>query len=64
MPGSAAIDNGVNSAGLVLDQRGFNRVSGSGIDIGAVEVVPEPNCLGLMCAALLAISARRKRESL
>ncbi|MGC3960617.1 MAG: choice-of-anchor Q domain-containing protein [Verrucomicrobiota bacterium] len=40
LAGSPAIDAGVSSAaaGLVIDQRGLARVSGSAADIGAVEV--------------------------
>jgi hypothetical protein len=40
LPGSPAINAGSNAvipAGLTLDQRGFPRVSGSAVDIGAVE---------------------------
>ena len=44
-PGSPVIDAGDNSsatnAGLTTDQRGFNRISGGTVDIGAVEVQQE-----------------------
>ncbi len=41
--GSLAIDAGTNPLATLQDQRGFNRLVGSGIDIGSVETVPEPS---------------------
>ncbi len=35
--GSSAIDAGANPTGLTTDQRGFARLAGAGVDIGAVE---------------------------
>ena len=37
LPGSPLINAGSNPAALTTDQRGFNRVEGGGIDIGAFE---------------------------
>lgn len=37
LPGSPALDNGSNPAGLSTDQRGFPRVIGSAPDVGAFE---------------------------
>jgi hypothetical protein len=41
--GSPAIDNGLDLAGsLVTDQRGYARISGAHVDVGAVEAQFEP----------------------
>jgi hypothetical protein len=40
MPGSPAIDAGDNTDGPAFDQRGFARIVGGAIDIGAFEVQP------------------------
>jgi hypothetical protein len=44
LPGSLAINNGSDLAGLAADQRGFPflRLSGAGVDIGAFETQPTP----------------------
>jgi parallel beta-helix repeat protein len=44
LPGSPAINHGANLFGLTSDQRGFPflRSSGTGVDIGAFEVQPNP----------------------
>jgi len=58
LPGSPAINAGVNSAvpGLAYDQRGqgFPRWVGSAIDIGAYEVQGTPIAVGLSAAAVAA----------
>ena len=63
--GSSAIDSGNSFEGLIADQRGFSRVTGSAIDLGAVEVgsvaVPEPNSLILVGLGMVAGFCRRKR---
>lgn len=65
MPGSSAIDTGSNPLNLEFDQRGsgFDRVIGVQADIGAVEVVPEPDStLGLLGVAILGAVLLRKRQ--
>jgi CSLREA domain-containing protein len=44
LPGSQAVDHGSNPAGLTADQRGvgFPRLSGAGVDIGALEAPAPP----------------------
>ena len=63
--GSSAIDSGNSFEGLIADQRGFSRVTGSAIDLGAVEVgsvaVPEPNSLILVGLGMVVAFCRRKR---
>src|SRR5207248_1252510 len=40
-PGSRAIDNGTDTGAPATDQRGVKRPQLAGIDVGAVEVVPQ-----------------------
>lgn len=42
LPGSPAIDAGDDSAAPATDQRGFPRISGAHVDLGAFEVQPPP----------------------
>lgn len=73
LPGSVAIDAG-NADDIVLpviDQRGQPRVQGAGLDIGAVEVVPESDeagskgggggAPGILWLAMLGLLALRRR---
>jgi len=41
LPGSRAIDRGIDTGAPATDQRGINRPQLAGIDVGAVEVVPQ-----------------------
>ncbi len=73
LPGSIAIDAGNTSIlpnFLIYDQRGagYNRVSGTEVDIGAFEVqgietVPEPSAMmGLIILAIAGVSRWRRRR--
>ncbi len=67
LAGSPAINAGSNPLGLEFDQRGpgFNRVVGAQTDIGAYEVVPEPDStLGVLGVAVLGVVLLRKRQRL
>jgi hypothetical protein len=49
LPGSPAVDAGVAIGGLMTDQRGTARPQGSGVDIGAFELVPsEPAAIPIV----------------
>lgn len=47
LPGSPAINAGANPDALATDQRGFQRVRGTAIDIGAVEFIGGPSVASL-----------------
>ncbi len=67
LTGSPAIDAGSNPLNLEFDQRGpgFDRVVGVQTDIGAYEVVPEPDStLGVLGVAVLGVILFRKRQRL
>jgi predicted outer membrane repeat protein len=56
-------DPGTPEVPLAKDQRGVARPQGAGCDIGAVEVVPEPERLLLGMACFLTLAASRRRRA-
>jgi CSLREA domain-containing protein len=57
LPGSPAIDAGDNSSAPATDQRGFPRIVGSAIDIGAFELQPAGQTTHLAFQGLASVQA-------
>ena len=64
LPGSRAINAGSNPLSLSADQRGFGRVFGGRIDIGAVETIPEPSSVLLVSISMFTALRLRRRRSI